>query len=67
MKFDKTQTDMRNELLALAQCGKLTCAEAHHFAELEGVSLVTVGKLVNEAGIKISDCQLGCFGKHKES
>lgn len=67
MKFDKTQADIKNELLALAKCGKLTCAEAHHFAGSIGVSLATVGKMANEAGIKIRDCQLGCFGKLKES
>ncbi len=57
---------LKNVVINLAKEGKLTCAEAHQLAEAEGVSLVVIGKAAQEAGVKISDCQLGCFGKHKE-
>lgn len=57
---------LKNVVINLAKEGKLTCAEAHQLAEAEGVSLVVIGKAAQEAGVKICDCQLGCFGKHKE-
>ncbi|SDE42405.1 hypothetical protein [Sporomusa acidovorans] len=58
--------ELKNKLIDLAKNGKLTCAEAHQLAESAGVSLRVIGKAVEAAGIKISDCQLGCFGKYKE-
>jgi len=66
MKSMETRENIKNKLVELAKEGKLTCVEAHQLAESEGVSLVIIGEVAKDAGVKISDCQLGCFGKYKE-
>lgn len=66
MKSIETHADIKKKLIELAKKGSLTCAEAHQLAEAEGVSLVFIGKVAEEVGVKVSDCQLGCFGKYKE-
>lgn len=58
--------NVKQKLLTLADKGRLTCAEAHQLAEAAGLPLSTIGKLAEDVGVKITDCQLGCFGKHKE-
>ncbi len=45
---------------ALVQ-GKLPCPVAYKLAREVGVGLRQIGRLANEEGIKISQCQLGCF------
>ena len=40
----------------------LPCAAALALAERLGVAPSEVGAAANELGIKIADCQLGCFG-----
>jgi hypothetical protein len=45
---------------ALVQ-GKLPCPVAYKLARQVGVGLRQIGRLANEEGIKISQCQLGCF------
>ncbi len=66
MKSIETSEIIKNKLMKVAKNGKLTCTEAHQLAEAEGVSLVTIGKVATAVGVKICDCQLGCFGKYKE-
>lgn len=66
MKSIETPEAIKNKLMKVAKNGKLTCAEAHQLAEAEGVTLVSIGKVAAAAGVKICDCQLGCFGKYKE-
>lgn len=44
-----------------ARDGKLSCAEAHRLAQELGASLLTIGQACDELGIKIRNCQLGCF------
>jgi len=44
-----------------AKDGKLTCAEAHMLAERLGVSLLVIGETADQLGIKLKNCQLGCF------
>lgn len=41
--------------------GKITCAAARKIAEDLGVPYKEVGQAANELGIRIKDCQLGCF------
>lgn len=41
--------------------GKLPCAIAHEISRQTGVSLGNIGRIANELGIKISQCELGCF------
>ncbi len=46
--------------------GFLPCAVAFAIAERLGVTRRQVGDAANEIGIKIVDCQLGCFGRGKK-
>ena len=46
---------------------RLACAEALAIAERLGVEPQEVGRAANEVGVKIVDCQLGCFGGGKRS
>ncbi len=41
--------------------GKLPCAKAFFLAGKYNVSIGKVGETADEEGIKISNCQLGCF------
>jgi hypothetical protein len=45
----------------------LSCLEAHHISERFSVTLIEIGHYCHQNGIKISDCQLGCFGQHRLS
>ena len=44
---------------------RLPCAAALAIAERLGVPPLAVGEAANALGIKIVDCQLGCFGRGK--
>lgn len=45
-----------------AEEGSLTCARASRLAEELGVAPRLVGETATAMGLKITDCQLGCFG-----
>jgi hypothetical protein len=45
-----------------AEEGRVPCARALKLARQQGVSPRRIGKACNRAGVKIVDCQLGCFG-----
>ena len=45
--------------------GRLPCPQAFKVAQDLDVVLIEVGKQADQMGIKISNCQLGCFGKDK--
>jgi hypothetical protein len=51
-----------DEVRRRAPEGRLPCAEALAIAERLGVAPAAVGEAANALGIKIVDCQLGCFG-----
>ncbi|MBT9172150.1 MAG: hypothetical protein DDT21_00531 [Syntrophomonadaceae bacterium] len=55
----------KNELLLLIrenlEDGRLSCAAAFRLAAAHGLPLREIGQACNEAKIKISACQLGCF------
>lgn len=42
--------------------GQLPCMAAHTIAQFLGLTPGQVGRAANEAGIRISQCQLGLFG-----
>ncbi|MDD5447749.1 MAG: hypothetical protein PHO53_01075 [Actinomycetota bacterium] len=44
-----------------AQDGRITCARANCIAAELGVVPSVVGKAIDALGIKITNCQLGCF------
>ena len=47
--------------------GRLPCAAAFALARELGLAPLAVGQAADELGIRIVDCQLGCFGKHKKA
>jgi hypothetical protein len=53
--------EIRKRLEQIAKEGKIPCRKALEFAEKEGIPPKKVGELLNELGIKIVSCQLGCF------
>lgn len=50
---------------SLAQ-GRLPCERAFAIAERLGVPVGRVGAACEAMEIRISDCQLGCFGRRKK-
>jgi hypothetical protein len=55
---EKLHQAMRDRL----EDGRLACNQAFAIARVLGVDPLTVGLAANEAGIRISHCQLGLFG-----
>ncbi len=53
--------ELKQEMLKQAVDGKLPCAAARKIAEDLQVPYQEVGAAANELGIKIKNCQLGCF------
>jgi len=56
---------IKNEVLEISQDKKLPCAKALALAKRLKVKPIEIGKVANELGIKITNCQLGCFGIKK--
>jgi hypothetical protein len=52
---------LREEIMKRAVDRRLSCAVARKIAEDFGISYSSVGAAADELGIKIKDCQLGCF------
>lgn len=59
--------NIKQKLQQLAKDGHIACAEATALANSEGVSPLVVGLAADAAKIKITACQLGCFGVKKEN
>ena len=51
-----------NELAVRCPDKRLSCESAFEIAQRLGVEPIAVGRAANHLGIKIVDCQLGCFG-----
>lgn len=62
----KTDDTLQKKVLALAQNGKISCAQALALAGAAGVPAAEVGRAADAAGVKIANCQLGCFGKERQ-
>ena len=56
---------IKQKVKLIAKDGRLACAQAMDIANSEGVPPIIVGRAADAAGIKISTCQLGCFGVKK--
>lgn len=56
---------IKEELLRVAKDKRIPCVEALALAKRLKVKPIEIGKAANELGIKIIDCQLGCFGKRR--
>jgi len=54
-------TELHDELLNISQNGKIDCAQAFLIARKLSIAPKEVGTAIDELGIKIHNCQLGCF------
>lgn len=52
---------LKDEIMKKAVDRKLPCAVARKIAEDHGILYSDVGAAADELGIKIKNCQLGCF------
>jgi hypothetical protein len=52
---------LKEEMLKKVIDGRLPCAAARRLAEEFGLPYKDIGAAADELGIKIKDCQLGCF------
>ena len=52
---------LRQEIMKKAVDRKLPCAAAREIAEDLGIPYTEVGAAADELGVKIKNCQLGCF------
>ena len=57
--------DLEKQITDALVDGRLSCPVAFKVAEKANVAPKVVGEKVDELGIRISNCQLGCFGKEK--
>ncbi len=53
--------EQKKEIRASVVDGKLPCARAFQLSVELKISLKEIGKFCNEDGIKVKNCQLGCF------
>ena len=49
----------------IAEGGTLSCASANPLAQEMGVAPQLIGEMANQLGLRITDCQLGCFNGKK--
>lgn len=54
-------TELHDGILNISQGGKIDCAQAFSIARELSISPKEVGAAIDELGIKIHNCQLGCF------
>ncbi len=54
-------SDIEYDILRAAKDGNINCPQALAIAKKHGVLPAEVGKVIDELGIKIRNCQLGCF------
>jgi hypothetical protein len=62
----KSREDLAAEVRAAATQGNLSCEKAMELAERLSVSSQEVGKAADDAGVRLSSCQLGLFGVSAE-
>jgi hypothetical protein len=53
--------EQKREIREAAVDGKLSCARAFQLSVELDLSLKVIGDFCNEEGIKVKNCQLGCF------
>jgi len=57
-----TDEEIRNTIQAKAADGKVACKAMLELAQQTDTPSRRIGEICNEMDIKISACQLGCFG-----
>ena len=60
-------SQLENAVKAAVKDGYLACPSGWKVAEDAGVSRLDVGAMIDRLGIRISNCQLGCFTVDKTS
>jgi hypothetical protein len=53
--------ELQTALKEVATAGKVTCAQTHQFAHQQSIELIKMRLLLDFCGIKVKECQLGCF------
>ena len=53
--------ELAGALKSVACEGKIGCAQAHRFAHEKAIELDKMRLLLDFCGIKLKECQLGCF------
>jgi len=53
--------ELQDKLREISHNGKITCAQAHLFAHNQSIELKKMKLLLDACGIKLKECQLGCF------
>ena len=53
--------ELQKKLRQLVSDGKIGCAQAHRFAQDQSIELKKMKLLLDASGIKLKECQLGCF------
>jgi len=53
--------ELKQKMMKMAVEGKLSCAVARKIAEDLDIPYKEVGDAANALGIRIKNCQLGCF------
>ena len=52
---------LQDKLKQFTPDGKISCAQAHLFAQEQSIELKKMKLLLDACGIKLKECQLGCF------
>ena len=58
---EQVTPEMTEAIVAKAGDGKVTCPVLRKFAEDQGVAYKVAGAAADLAGIKVKNCDLGCF------
>lgn len=53
--------ELQDQLKKLVPDGKMTCVHAHRFAHDQSIELGNMKRLLDACGIRLKECQLGCF------
>lgn len=58
---EETLSQLENAVKAALKDGYVTCPAGWKIAKDAGVSRLDVGAMIDRLGIRVTDCQLGCF------
>lgn len=58
---EQVTDEMMDAIKAKAVDGKVTCAVLRKFAEDSGVAYKVAGTAADMAGVRVHNCDLGCF------
>ncbi len=59
-------SDVEHEIAKASDHGEISCRKALQLAENLQVPPRAVGDAADRTGVKITSCQLGCFGNSKQ-